>query len=105
MEQGSKRAAVVALVKRMNPRTRRVAVVAFVAGLLFVSGVAFAEWLANGSGSGYAKAASAQNLTTSVAVASDSLYPGGTGDLALTVNNPNPFPVTVTSVVGAGPIV
>ena len=77
----------------------------FVVGLLFVSGVALAEWLANGTGSGYAKAGNAQNLTTSAAVASASLYPGGTGDLALTVNNPNQFPVTVTSVVGAGPIV
>jgi hypothetical protein len=26
------------------------------------------------------------------------LYPGGNGDVVLTINNPNPFPVTVTAV-------
>src|SRR5262245_47087255 len=99
MEQDSRRASDVAMVRRTNRRTRRVALVAFASGLLFISGVALAEWLATGTGSGYAKAANAENLTTNVTVASESLYPGGTGDLALTVNNPNPFPVTVTAVV------
>ena len=42
---------------KVSPRTRRAAVVSFVVGLLFVSGVALAEWLAGGTGSGYAKAA------------------------------------------------
>jgi Putative metal-binding motif len=105
VNQRSKGVTVSAFFKRMNRRTRRVAVIAFVSGVLFVAGVAFAEWLATGVGSGYAKAGTAQNLTTSAVVASETLYPGGTGDLALTVNNPNPYPVTVTSVVGAGPIV
>jgi Putative metal-binding motif len=105
VDPGTKRVTVFARISRTDRRLKRVAIIAFVSGLLLVSGIAVAEWLANGSGSGYAKAANAQNLTTSTAVASGTLYPGGTGDMALSVNNPNPYPVTVTSVVGAGPIV
>jgi P pilus assembly chaperone PapD len=42
-------------------------------------------------------------LTTSVATTSAQLYPGITGaNLYLTVNNPNPFAVTVTSVNANG---
>lgn len=42
-----------------------------------------------------------QNLTiTSVSTPSptNQLYPGGTGDVVVTISNPNPYPVTVTGV-------
>jgi hypothetical protein len=66
-------------------------------------GVAFAAWTVGGGGTGTATATSAQNLTTSVATTTAQLYPGITGaNLYLTVNNPNPFPVTVTSVNANG---
>jgi hypothetical protein len=55
----------------------------------------------NAGSSGEAQSASISNLTIS-AVASPSatslLYPGGNGDVVVTISNPNPFPVTVTAV-------
>ncbi|MGZ6886337.1 MAG: hypothetical protein ACXVJA_09000 [Acidimicrobiia bacterium] len=64
---------------------------------------AFAAWTVGGGGTGTATATSAQNLTTSTAVTTAQLYPGITGaNLYLTVNNPNPFPVAITSVNANG---
>jgi hypothetical protein len=75
--------------------------------LLAVSGgIAYAAWTASGSGLGYAKATTAQGLTTldASATTSASLYPGATGDVRLKINNPNPYPVRITAVTGAGTI-
>src|SRR4051812_49040696 len=77
-----------------------------VAGLM-ASGVAWAAWTADGTGNGYAKATTAVALTTSDASASTTaqLYPGGSGDVKVTINNPNPYAVNVTSISnGAGSI-
>ena len=75
---------------------------AFVASgsALIVTGLVFAAWITPGSGSATAKAGSAQALSTLDASASTSatLYPGVSGDVAVKVSNPNPFPVRVTSV-------
>jgi hypothetical protein len=90
---------------RAQRRRRRRRAGAFVATLLVALGAAaaFAAWTVGGGGSGTATATSAQNLTTSVATTSATLYPGITGaNLALTVNNPNPFAVTITSVNANG---
>lgn len=75
-----------------------------VLALGFVANVVLAEWLANGTGKGYARAAVAEALTTTAAQPGDSLYPGGTGDLTLSVRNTNDFPVALTSVQPNGPI-
>ena len=56
--------------------------------------------LAGGS-SGQAASGSVTNLSIAAVAApsaSNLLYPGGTGDVVLTISNPNPFPVTVTAV-------
>jgi hypothetical protein len=69
--------------------------------------VTFGSWTVSSSaGSGYSKAKVASSLTLSDASASTTaqLYPGGTGDIWIKVNNSNPFAVTVTSVTGAGTI-
>jgi Putative metal-binding motif len=93
-----------------SPRTRKrglrkkVMLGAALAGMASVAGLAFGEWLATGAGEGYARSGIAEALTTEFAEASDTLYPGGTGDLVLRIHNPNPFPVTVTTVGGNGPI-
>jgi hypothetical protein len=64
---------------------------------------AFAAWTVGGGGTGTASAVSAVDLTTSVAATTPELYPGITGaDLYLTVDNPNPFPVDITSVNANG---
>lgn len=84
----------------MQIKRKRVAAVATAVAVLGLAAVAYAAWMAGGSGSGTAKAGQAVALTTSDASASTdaSLYPGATGDLRITINNPNPFPVRVTAI-------
>lgn len=83
-------------------RRRVIAVVIGTAGALAAT-AAFAAWTVTGGGSGTATATSASALTTSVATTTAALYPGITGaNLYLTVNNPNPFPVAITSVNANG---
>ena len=73
---------------------------------LLAAGVAFAAWNASGTGSGYAKATTAQVMTTSdvAATTTAQLYPGGTADVKIKIHNPNPYPVRVTSIDGNGAI-
>lgn len=74
--------------------------------VLGVVGLVYAAWTTNGSGSGYAKAGTAQALSTVDVSASTAatLYPGADGDVLIKINNPNPYPVRVTDVVGNGTI-
>jgi hypothetical protein len=89
--------------QRLKKLSKRSAVFAAVLAIALGMGVAFAVWTVGGSGSGTATATSAQPLTTSVATTTAELYPGITGaNLYLVVNNPNPFPVTISSVNAAG---
>lgn len=69
-----------------------------------VSTVVLAEWVATGTGSGAVRAVEAQALVTEAATPDAALYPGGTAALVVQVRNPNPFPVTLTSVTGNGEI-
>jgi hypothetical protein len=73
---------------------------------IMAAGIAFAAWTATGTGSGYAKATTAQPLTTVDVSASTAatLYPGATGDVQLEISNPNPYIVRVTDVTGNGAI-
>jgi len=97
------------LATRYRPRTwRRTAtrrVLAGVLGASLVGGGAFAatNWIVGlGAGSsGQGQSATVSNLTiTAVSTPSptNQLYPGGTGDVVLTITNPNAYPVTVTGV-------
>jgi hypothetical protein len=88
--------------KHRRRRRRIVAVVVGTAGALAAT-AAFAAWTVTGGGTGTATATSSQALTTSVATTTAALYPGITGsNLFLKVNNPNPFPVAITSVNANG---
>jgi hypothetical protein len=73
---------------------------------LGVTGLVYAAWTANGTGNGYAKATTAQALTTVDVSAGTSatLYPGADGDVLIKIANPNPYPVRVTEVSGNGAI-
>jgi len=73
---------------------------------LTVAGLVYAAWTTSGTGSGYAKAQSAQSLTTIDVSASTAatLYPGASGNVQLRISNPNPYPVRITSASGNGPI-
>jgi len=75
-----------------------------VAGIAFATNVAFAAWTSGGTGSGSAQATSAVALTTTAATTSAQLFPGGSGDLKITVKNDNGYPVRVTDVVGSSAI-
>ena len=85
---------------------RRLVVAAALLVLLAAVGAGIAAWSTNGSGTAYAKAATAGAVTLSDASASTSgdLYPGGTGALKVKVTNPNTFPVQITAVSGNGSI-
>lgn len=91
---------------RIGRPGRKAAIVGLVLGLLFAAGIAFAAWTATGTGSGYAKATTAQALTTVDVSATTpaTLYPGATGDVRLRIDNPNPYAVVVTDVTGNGSI-
>jgi len=91
---------------RRGRLSRKGTVVAVLAGMVFAAGIAFAAWTATGTGSGYAKATTAQPLTTVdvSATTAATLYPGADGDVELEIVNPNDYPVRVTGVDGNGAI-
>ncbi len=88
----------------MNSRKKRLIGAAMTLLVLGAVGLVYAAWTTNGSGSGFAKAGTAQDLSTvdvSAATMGD-LYPNGDGTVTLQIHNPNPYPVTITDVT-AGP--
>jgi hypothetical protein len=79
-------------------------IVSMVCGILLAGVGAYAatNWVVglNAGSSGEGQSATVSNLTvTAVAspTATNLLYPGGTGDVVVTISNPNPFPVTITA--------
>jgi hypothetical protein len=85
--------------------SRKLAVGVIVAVMAAV-GLVYAAWTTNGTGSAYAKAGTAAAISTVDVSASTTatLYPGVTGDVLIKLDNPNPYPVTVTAVTGSGSI-
>ena len=84
---------------------RKLAVGVIVAAFAAV-GLVYAAWTTNGTGSAYAKAGTAAAISTVDVSASTSatLYPGVSGDVLIKLDNPNPYPVTVTAISGNGTI-
>ena len=80
--------------------------VGVIAAALAAVGLVYAAWTTNGTGEAYAKAGTAAAISTVDVSASTTatLYPGVTGDVLIKLDNPNPYPVTVTSVTGSGSI-
>ena len=87
-------------------RTKRIIVAGVAVLAVGAVGLVYAAWTSSGSGSGYAKAGSAQALSTVDVSASTTatLYPGSTGDVLIKISNPNPYPVRVTTITGNGAI-
>ena len=86
-------------------RSRRSKFLLAVIGATAAAGFAYAasNWVVGltAGSSGEAQSASVQNLTiTAVAspAATNLLYPGGNGDVVVSISNPNHFPVTITAV-------
>lgn len=86
---------------------KKLSVASILTVCLLAAGIAYAAWTASGSGSGYAKAGTAQALTTLDASGSvtTTLVPGGSGQFAIKVSNPNAYAVSVTGVTVGGPVV
>ncbi len=85
--------------------TRRMKIVSAVCGILLAGVGAYAatNWVVglNAGSSGEGQSAAISNLTISAVAspsASNLMYPGGTGDVVVTISNPNPYPVTITAV-------
>lgn len=74
-------------------RKRAVRIALPIIAALAIAGGAFAYFTSTGSGAGSSSAGSTQNVTISAATPTAALYPGGTGDLAATVGNPNSISV------------
>lgn len=86
-------------------RTRRSKVISAIVGSLLAGGGAYAatNWVVglSAGSSGEGQSATIQNLSISAVAspsASNLLYPGGSGDVVVTISNPNPYPVTITAV-------
>ncbi len=85
--------------------TLRLKIVSAVCGIVLAGVAAYAatNWIVNlnAGSSGEGQSASISSLTISAVAspaATNLLYPGGPGDVVVTISNPNAFPVTVTSV-------
>jgi hypothetical protein len=85
--------------------SRRSKIVAAILGALMVFSAAIAatNWTVglNPGSSGEGQSATINNLTISATAspaATNLLYPGGNGDVVVTISNPNSFPVTITGV-------
>jgi hypothetical protein len=85
--------------------SRRVKVVSAVLGAALVGGGAWAATLwtvgVSAGSSGEGQSATISNLTFSAVAAPSAtnvLFPGGTGDVVVTITNPNPYPVTITAI-------
>lgn len=71
------------------------------ATVAITAAVAVAVWSASGSGSGAGAATVAQGLTVTAVTPTGpaaSLYPGGAASAYFQVANPNPYPVTITTI-------
>ncbi len=80
-------------------------IVSAVCGILLAGVGAYAatNWLVglNSGSSGEGQSAAISNLTISAVAspaATNLMYPGGNGDVVVTISNPNPYPVTITAV-------
>lgn len=88
---------------RWSRRARTVVAATIGAALAATGAYAATNWVVGlGSGSsGQGQSAGVSNLTiTAVAspAAGNLLYPGGSGDVVVSISNPNPYPVTITAV-------
>jgi hypothetical protein len=89
---------------RMKHRIVLLAIIA--AAFCLSAGVAHAYFTSSGSASATASAGTLRPVVINATAGTSStpLLPGGTGDVTLTVDNPNSFDVTVVSVAGSGAI-
>jgi len=85
--------------------SRRRRFIAAILGTAAVAAISYGatNWVVglNGGSSGEGQSANVSNLSISAVAspaASNLLYPGGNGDVVVSISNPNSFPVTITAV-------
>jgi hypothetical protein len=85
--------------------SRRRRFIAAILGAAAVAAISYGatNWVVglNGGSSGEGQSANVSNLSISAVAspaASNLLYPGGNGDVVVSISNPNSFPVTITAV-------
>jgi hypothetical protein len=79
--------------------TKKACLVAAAVAASVVAGVAFAAWIADGTGHGTARAKTAVSLTTvAVPASSATLFPGADAKVTVRVTNDNDYPVRITDV-------
>ncbi|MGW4210215.1 hypothetical protein ACWEIJ_19660 [Lentzea sp. NPDC004789] len=76
---------------------KRTAVIAAVAVVAVGGGVAYAAWSSTGSGTGTVTSTTSANSAITP-VSGSGLYPGVTVDVVVSIDNPNSYPVKVTSI-------
>ena len=79
-------------------RKKIAAVVAGVALMATAAGVAYAAWSSSASGSATAQSKTSANSTIAPGSSLADLYPGAAKTVTVTINNPNEYPVMVTSI-------
>ena len=91
--------------EKISRYTRRMKILSGALGIVLAGAGAYAasNWVVglNGSSAGEGQSAAISNLTISAVAspaATNLLYPGGTGDVVVTIANTNPYPVTITAV-------
>jgi hypothetical protein len=86
--------------RQVRSRIRWGVVVAIAAAVVAATVVApaFAYWSSAGNGMSATSAATSQAVVLGVGSPTAQLYPGGASDVALTISNPNLFPVHVGTV-------
>lgn len=82
----------------MRKISKRSAVVLGAAGVVVVAGVAYAAWSSTGTGTGSVSSTTSTNSVITPAGSGSVLYPGGGTDFTVTIDNPNAYPVVVTSI-------
>lgn len=88
--------------RRTRPWKQRLGTLAAAVVILSAMGVAFAQWIVDGTGSGSADAMTAERISAT-ATAAD-LFPGAEHSATFLISNPNPFAIEVTDITFEGSV-
>ena len=88
----------------MQKLRRKLTLLGAVMALFLLGSVVFAAWLVTGEGNGAAQATTADDLVVGPGSTTADLYPGSNGDVELSIENPNAFDVTLSSIAADGAV-
>lgn len=86
--------------RQPEPRKRRtkLLLIPLAVGAALATGFAFAAWSSNASGTAEARSTTSVDSTITPGANAADLYPGATSTVEVSVDNPNAYPVVVTSI-------